>query len=164
MEAWDTPAKISAAIDRLTSRMPGWSTPVAYGVVLVPEEDLGTARVRFPVVNQPVHELPALVLALLAGRRTETATFELTSSELDAAITLLRPAAAATMYNHPNLQAWQSMSRRWANSPAARAFAVFVSDWEAEISSPYDAALRHQIERGEVSAPVHADVSDQATA
>lgn len=137
--------------------MPGWLCPVAYGIVLVPEVDRGTERVHFPVVNQPVHELPALVLGLLTGRRAETATFELTPSELDAAIALLQPAAAATMFNHPNLGAWQSMARNWEQDRPARAHVVFVADFADEISGPYEAALRRQIAAGQQSAPIHAE-------
>jgi len=137
--------------------MPGWLRPVAYGLVLVPEAARGTERVSFPVVNQPVHELPALVLGLLTGRRDETATFELSPSKLDAAITLLQPAAAATMFNHPNLGAWRSLAQAWESDRSARTHAVFVADLTHAISSPYDAALRRQIAAGHQSAPIHAD-------
>jgi hypothetical protein len=41
--------------------MPGWQAPAAYGVTLVPQPSLGTAVVNFPVINVPVHGLPALV-------------------------------------------------------------------------------------------------------
>lgn len=155
-ETWETPEKVRAAIDRLTARMPGWAIPAAYGLVLVAEADLGSDRVRFPVVNQPVHTLPALVLSLLTGRRAETATFELRRSELDAAIALLAPAAFATMFNHPNLAAWRTIAQAWEDDDVAQVHAVFLADLDDPISSPYDAALRHQIAAGEQSAPIRA--------
>lgn len=73
----------------------------------VPQASLGTHVVNFPVVNVPVHGLPALVLGLLTGRRGQSATYELTPNELEAAIALLAPAEAARMMNHPNLLAWR---------------------------------------------------------
>lgn len=153
-EAWATPAAIASAKARLAGRMLGWQKPAAYGLLLVGEAGLGSDRVRFPVVNNPVHELPALVLGLVTGRRSETGTFELTPSELAGCIALLSPAAAATMYSHPNLESWRSIAHSWRQDPRARAFAVFVADLSDEVSSPYDAALRAQIAAGERSAPV----------
>lgn len=155
-EAWSTTEEIAAAKARLAARMPGWVRPAAYGLVLVAEADLDGEGVRFPVVNNPVHELPALVLSLLTGRRHETATHELSPSELDAAIALLTPAAAATMYHHPNLESWRVIADAWQRDLSARAFAVFIADLADPPSSPYDAALRRQLAAGERSADVHA--------
>lgn len=129
--------------------MPGWVAPQTYGVTLVQ-----SSEVRFPVVNVPVHELPSLVLGLITGHRRGSATYELTPSELEAAITLLAPAEAASMYNHPNLLSWRQIARAWSEDPAARVVAVFIADHTDPVTSPYDAALRHQIHSGECSAEV----------
>lgn len=83
-EEWPDVEAITAAKQRLLERMPGWRTPAAYGVTLVSSD----ADVRFPVVNVPVHELPSIVLGLVTGRRTGSGTYELSPSELEAAIAL----------------------------------------------------------------------------
>lgn len=150
-EQWDTIEAIMTAKERLATRMPGWLAPQTYGVTLVPA---GSSEVRFPVVNVPVHELPSLVLGLITGHRGGSATYELTPSELEAAITLLAPAEAALMYNHPNLLSWRQLARDWTDDPAARVFTVFIADYSDDITSQYDAALRRQIDAGERSADV----------
>jgi hypothetical protein len=154
-EAWETVEEINAAKERLSARMPRWRMPAAYGVVLVPEAKLGTDDVRFPVVNNPVHGLPALVLGLVTGRRDESGTFDLSPSELDGAVALLSPAEAATTLNHPNLLAWRQIAEAWGREPGARAFAVFISDFADPATSPYDDALRRQIEQGERNVPIY---------
>ncbi|WAL69131.1 hypothetical protein ORV05_15635 [Amycolatopsis cynarae] len=153
-EHWDTVEAIMAAKRRLIDRMPGWETPAAYGVTLVPGSSTDPADVHFPVVNVPVHELPSLVLALLTGRRGGSGTYELARSELEAAVALLAPAEAALMYNHPNLASWREIARDWAEDPAGRVFAVFIGDFADRVTSPYDLALRRQIESGQRSPEV----------
>ncbi len=153
-DAWATPEQIDAAKARLRARMPGWQDPAAFGVALVAPSAVGSAEVSFPVVNNPVHGLPALVLGLITGRRGGSATIELTPSELDAAITLLAPAAAATMYNHPNLASWRALRTAWEAEPDARLFAVFIGELADEATSPYERSLRGQLARGEMSAPI----------
>lgn len=143
-------------MQHFASRMSGWQTPAAYGVVLVPQSLLGTSGVHFSVVNVPVHGLPAMVMGLLTGRRAETGTYELSPSELDAAIALLAPAEAARMFNHPNLLAWRQIAADWRRDSSAHVFVVFVSDFSDDTSGPYDEALRRQIRAGERSAEIYA--------
>jgi hypothetical protein len=151
MEQWETVEAIAAAKRRLMDRMPGWVTPATYGVVLVQH---GSTEVKFPVVNVPLHELPSVVLGLVTGQRAGSATYEMTPSELEAAVALLAPAEAGLMYNHPNLWSWQEISRAWEEQPTAQVFAVFIADFADEVTSPYDEALRRQISAGERSAEV----------
>lgn len=73
---WDTPEKIGAAARQLAGMLAGWVPPAAYGVLLVPADSLGTAQVRFPVVNVDTHGLPALVMGPITERRDQTATYE----------------------------------------------------------------------------------------
>lgn len=82
-ETWVRPEKIAAAMQRFAGRMRGWQAPAAFGVVLVPQSRLGTSAVHFSVVNVPVHGLPAMVMGLLTGRRSESETWDLSPSELD---------------------------------------------------------------------------------
>lgn len=148
-ETWDTPEKIRDAIRDFVSAIPGWKMPVAHGVVMVSAGSLGSPEVTFPVINVGTHTLPALVLAKITGRVDETATYELDHDGLARAVTMLKAAAAAVMYDHPNLTSWRVTLRRLANEPDARIFAVFVGAWDAPISSPYDKALRDQIASSE---------------
>ena len=148
-EQWDTPEKIGAAARWLADTMPGWVPPLAYGVVLVPEDSLGTAQVRFPVVNVGAHGLPALVMGAITGRRDQTATYEVEPEQLERAVEMLAPAEAARMYEHPNLDAWRTILEDVPYEPGARIFAVFISSLDAPASSPYDQALRQQIADGQ---------------
>lgn len=68
------------------------------------------------------------------------------------------------MYNHPNLWSWRELARQWSGVPSARTFAVFVADLGDPISSPYDAALRRQIESGQRTAEVFIDGRTPSTA
>jgi hypothetical protein len=141
-ETWDTVEKIHAARARFEEQMPGWVPPAAFGVVLVPEDKLGSTDVTFPVVS--ANTLPAVVLGRVTGRTSETATYELSAAELSEAIALAAPAQAATMIPHPNIVAWRAISGQLAADPSARVFAVFVADLDDPPSSPYDVALRAQ--------------------
>lgn len=133
----------------LVATMPGWVAPSAHGVVLVSPEMIGTAQVRFPVVNVGAHGLPALVMGAVTGRRDETATYEVAPEELTRAVEMVAPAEAAKMYQHPNLNAWRTILRRLPTEPDSRIFAVFIGSLDAPVSSPYDEALRRQIAEGE---------------
>ena len=66
---------------------------------------------------------------MLAGRRSESGTYELSPSELAGAIALLAPAEAARMFNHPNLLAWRQISADGRRDPSAQAFVVFIADF-----------------------------------
>jgi hypothetical protein len=156
-EAWDTQEKIDEAKRRLAARMPGWQVPAAYGIALVPDADLATSEVSFPVVNVPVHGLPALVLGLLTGRRHESATYELSPSQLETAIALLAPAEAARMMSHPNLLAWRKIALSWREDPSTRLVVVFIANFSEEVTSPYDEAVRRQIAAGDRTQQIHID-------
>lgn len=60
------------------------------------------------------------------------------------------------MYNHPNLLAWRRIAADWYQDPTAQAFVVFIADFSDDLTSPYDEALRRQIQSGERSAEIHA--------
>jgi hypothetical protein len=52
------------------------------------------------------HRLPKRILALVTGYRSGVVRVPITIAEFDVAIALLTPARAATIYEHPNLEAW----------------------------------------------------------
>lgn len=152
-EGWPTLELIQAAVDRLLDQLPGWTPPAAYGVALVPASaDSSSPKWSFPVVNVGwLHRLPALVLGVVTGRRSGTETFELSPAELRRAVELLSPAEAATMLQHPNLQAWRSILQRLDAGAKGQIVAVFIESLDDGVSSPYDAVLRAQIDCGERS-------------
>lgn len=147
-EQWPTVELIGAAVDRFTTRMPGWTPTAAYGVALVPLD--GPGPWSFPVVNVGwLHRLPALVLGAVTGRRRGTGTYELSPADLREAVELLGPAEAARMYRHPNLLAWRAMLDRIEAGERGRIVAVFVDSLDDGPSSAEDAVFRAQIARGE---------------
>lgn len=150
----DTPEKINAKMAAMAASMPGWVPPAAYGVTLVPAEAIGTTSVRFPVVNVGVHGFPALALGEVTGRRSETATYEVSADALARAVDIVAPAEAATMYQHPNLKSWRRLLEDLSTTPGGRIFAVFIASLDDPVSGPYDEALRQQIAEGE-RAPLH---------
>lgn len=93
----------------------------------------------------------------MAGRRGQSATYELTPNELEAAIAMLAPAEAARMMNHPNLLAWRKLASAWREDPAARLFVVFIADFADEVTNPYDQALRRQIAAGDRTPKIQID-------
>lgn len=150
----DTPEKIDAVMAAMAASMPGWVPPAAYGLTLVPMDALGRTSVRFPVVNVGAHAFPALALAEVTGRRSETATYELSAEQLGHAVDIVAPAEAATMYQHPNLESWRRVLEDLSAAPGGRIFAVFISSLDDPVSSPYDEALRKQIVDGDRSSLV----------
>lgn len=150
----DTPEKIDAVMAAMAASMPGWVPPAAYGLTLVPMDALGTTSVRFPVVNVGVHAFPALALAEVTGRRSETGTYELSAEELGRAVDIVAPAEAATMYQHPNLESWRRVLEDLSATPGGQIFAVFIASLDDPVSSPYDEALRKHIVDGDRSSPV----------
>lgn len=149
VEPLDTPEKINAVMAAMRTDMVGWEPPAAYDVALVPKDARATADVRFPVVNVGVHGFPALALGQVTGRRSETATYELTEDELARAVEIVAPAEAATMYQHPNLNSWRTLLADLASTPDGVLIAVFIASMDDPASSPYDEALRRQIAEGE---------------
>ena len=72
--------------------------------------DAETGDVVFPFADTSAgHRLPGWILALVTGRRSGEAVGPMSGSELDPAIALLSPAESATMFDHPNLEAWRSL-------------------------------------------------------
>lgn len=148
----DTPEKINAMRAAMAAAMPAWVPPAAYGVTLVPAASLGTTSVHFPVVNVGVHGFPALAVGEVTGRRSETATYEVSAQALARAVDIVAPAEAATMYQHPNLTSWRRLLNELERTPGGRIFAVFIASLDDPVSSPYDEALRQQIADGDQSA------------
>jgi len=133
-----------AARLRFEAQIPGWQAPAAQGTVLVrPGTTPGTTE--FPVINAGAHALPTVVMGLVVGRVDQTAAFAVSADQLDEAIRLIAPAAAATWMEHPNLAAWRAMQQALGEDPTATVVTVFVADLADPSSGPYDDALRAQL-------------------
>ena len=133
-----------AARLRFEAQIPGWTTPVAQGTALVRPGDDPEA-IEFSIVNTSAHRLPVVVLGLVVGRVDQTATYAVSADQLDQAIGLIAPAAAATWMEHPNLAAWRAMQQALHGDPTATVVTVFVADLADPSSGPYDDALRAQL-------------------
>lgn len=143
---WSTPDGLAAIKDHLAARVEGWREPVAHAVGVSsasssPEWDFGH-------VNTPGgrHGLPAVVLATVLGHDGSTATLDLTTSQLAAAIESLAPAEACTSLDHPNLAAWRVALAEAESNPARSLVAVFVADLADPVSSEADGAMRATFE------------------
>ncbi len=81
-------------------------------------QDAETGQGVFPFADTSAgHRLPGWILALVTGWRCGGAVKLMSVNELDTAIALLSP-AAATMFEHPDLDAWKSISE--STGPNAR--------------------------------------------
>ncbi len=143
---WSTPEGLAAIRDHLAARVEGWRQPVAYAVGVSsasssPEWDFGH-------INVPGgrHGLAAVVLATVLGHDGSTATLDVTTAELAAAVESLEPAEACTTLEHPNLAAWRVALAEAESNPARSIVAVFVADLEDPVSSEADGAMRATFE------------------
>ena len=85
---------------------------VAADMMLSPQYSVSPVPVPqgfVPRVNRSYeHRLPGRILALVTGHRRGDGSYLLTRNRLQAAIWLLEPAEAATIYQHPNLESWRA--------------------------------------------------------
>lgn len=139
---WSTPEGLAAIKDALAATIDGWRPPVAYAVGISPASS--SPELEFPHVNAPggTHGLPAVVLAKLLGHVSGTQTYELSRSQLEAAVETLVPAQACTSVDHPNLAAWRTVLGELDSNPARTAYAVFIGDLDDPVESEADATLR----------------------
>jgi hypothetical protein len=143
---WSTPEGLAAIKDHLAAEVEGWRPPVAYAVGL--SSASSSAEWVFAHVNVPGgrHELPAVVLATILGHDGSTATLDLTTAQLAAAVESLEPAEACTSLHHPNLAAWREALAEASSNPARSLVAVFVADLDDPVSSEADGAMRATFE------------------
>ncbi|GAA4112340.1 hypothetical protein GCM10022415_07050 [Knoellia locipacati] len=143
---WSTPEGLAAIKDHLAAQVEGWRPPVAHAVGL--SSASSSAEWGFAHVNVPGgrHELPAVVLATILGHDGSTATLDLTTAQLAAAVESLAPAEACTSLDHPNLAAWREVLADAGSNPARSLVAVFVADLDDPVASQADGAMRATFE------------------
>jgi hypothetical protein len=139
---WSTPEGLKAVKEAVAATIPGWQAPAAYAVGI--SSASSSPEPEFPHVNAPGggHNLPGVVLAKVLGHDGSSATLELTSAQLAAAVDALEPAEACTSVEHPNLAAWRHVLAELRSNPARTAYAVYVADLDDPVTSEADAALR----------------------
>lgn len=142
---WTSAEGLRAITEQLAATIPGWQQPAAYAVGI--SSATSSPEVVFPHVNGPggAHGLPVVVLAKVLGHDGSTATYELTSAQLEAAVETLAPAEAYNDVDHPNLAAWRAVLAELRANPARTAYAVFIGDVNDAVSSEADATLRTQL-------------------
>ncbi len=145
---WSTPEGLAAIKDALAATIEGWQAPVAYAVGI--SSASSSPEVEFPHVNSPggSHGLPAVILAKLLGHANGSQTYELSTSQLEAAVESLRPAEACTTLEHPNLGAWREVLAELSANPARTAYVVFVGDLDDPVTSEADGTLRTVVGHG----------------
>ncbi len=143
---WSTPEGLAEIARRLAGAIDGWRDPVMYAVGL--SSATSSPEWEFPHVNAPPSgtPLPAAVLATVLRHDGSTATVELTTSQLEAAVESLAPAEACTSREHPNLEAWRALLTDARANPARVAVAVFVADADDPVTSEADGAMRLLVE------------------
>lgn len=140
MEQWSTKEEIVAVRERLEAGHPDWRRPTAYAVGLV--SDGGTS---FTLTNKGGNYLPAVILARVVGHQSGTATYPVSTDQLEAAVAELAPAEACSDFTHPNLHHWRDLLGK-ATDGGGRFVAVFVDDLADEPVDDHDHALRAALE------------------
>lgn len=134
---WTTKAEVLAAKDAYELAMPTWQQPDSYALgVEQPDRSI-----EWQVINHPnTHELPAVVLGMVTGHRTGTATHHITTDRLDHAIAMLEPAGACDVWDHPNLWGWQSLRERLVETPLGDGQRIVIVFLSADDTEPQDRA------------------------
>ena len=143
---WSTPDGLAAIADHLAAQVDGWTRPTAWAVAISPASS--DPEWELPHVNLPGgrHGLAAVVLATVLRHDGSTATLDVSTDQLAAAVEALAPARACEQLEHPNLAAWQGLLAAAHDNPARELVAVFVADLDDPISSDVDGAMRASFE------------------
>ncbi len=142
-ELWHNQAELDAARDRFELAIPGWQRPAAWGIGFVH----GDGVIEFVHTNAAFGFLPAVVVGSVVGHVRGSRSYRLTIEELDRAITLLEPAAGATMMEHPNLAALRAV--RGEPDRRGAGLVAFIGDLADEPDDDAGvAALRNRLNVG----------------
>lgn len=141
---WTTQAQLDAALATFREALPGWVPPQVYAAGL--SSASSSAETDFPHVTTDVGpgrgELPALVLAHVVGHRSGTATYPVTTAQLDRCVEALAPAEGVPGLEHPNLWAWRDILAELDGNPMRAAYVVFIGSLDDPVSSEQDGSLR----------------------
>ncbi len=150
MAEHDSPAlstieALEARKAEVIAEIPGYVAPAAYAVGVATVGPSGAVLdVAYPVVNRSEHGFPAVMMAKVLGHAAGSATFQISSEQLQAMIDLVAPAEALDV-PHPNLAAWRDLAAL-ASVPAAggtrQLVAAFIGDLDDDPSDAIDAYLR----------------------
>jgi hypothetical protein len=138
-EAWATDEDLAAALERLTSGIPGFVMPAAYGLARMDADALTFGHVNGLGAVRP---LPAVVLASVCGYTDSTGVYPMDRCQLATAVDRLSPAEAATHMPHPNLWSWRDLLER---AEPQQYTAFFVADVHDPLVNDLDARFRQMI-------------------
>jgi len=103
-----TIAEIDAARRAIELAIPGYQTPMAFGLGVATIAANGDVLdVAYPHVQATTNSFPGAVLASAVGHVNGTATYRVTREQLETAIALVMPAETVDV-PHPNLAAWRA--------------------------------------------------------
>ncbi len=104
--AYRTAEQFQALHAQFDSVLPGLELPVECYCVK-PVGVAGLEGFDQYVNRNPLHRLPVRVLGMVTGHRSGSARIEVSRRVIEDAVSLLGPAEAATIFDHPNLWSWQ---------------------------------------------------------
>lgn len=145
---YETPAGLNAWRDSLEAATPGYRRAAAFAVGVATIAPSGQILdTRYPVVNAgDAGLLPAVVLSQVIGRTSGTGTHRLERGDLEAAVSVLEPAAACTEIPHPNLETWRGFLdlMRQPDPPGGQrvVVAVFIDSFDDVPVDGHDIYLR----------------------
>ncbi len=109
MTSYATNDEIQTARKQLESAIEGYSRPAAFAVGIATIGASGSVLdVAYPVVNRGENHFSAAALATVLSHSGQTASFRLSTDQLQAAIDLASTAASVDIA-HPNMTAWQTL-------------------------------------------------------
>ncbi len=125
--------------------MPGYRSPAAFGIGISTVGPSGaTLDVWYPHVNVGQDNYPAAVAAKVLGYTSDTRTYALSPTDLDAMIAEIQ-AAEAVEVPHPNLSSWRAL-REIVLAPAhggdRQLVAAFIGSLDDAPVDPVDGYLR----------------------
>ncbi len=107
-EGYTTTDEITTAREAIEANIAGYKTPVAFGLgVATVAENGDILDVSYPHVQVSEHSYPAAILANVTGHVSGTATYQISSDQLNQALTIVEPAENVDI-PHPNAAAWRS--------------------------------------------------------
>ena len=137
---WSTVDGIAAIRAHLEGKIEGYAPPAAFAIGITPASS--SAEIEFPHIAAGNGGLAAVILATVLHHSSGTRTYDVSASQLEAAITALEPAEACTQMPHPNIAAWRELRDELASNPARSLVAVFVADMADPVDSDADSTLR----------------------
>jgi 2,3,4,5-tetrahydropyridine-2-carboxylate N-succinyltransferase len=107
-EGYTTIDEITADRERIEASIEGYISPAAFGLGVATVADNGDVLdVSYPHVQVGRYAYPAAILAKVTGHTSGTATYQVSSEQLEEALSIVKPAESVAI-PHPNAAAWRA--------------------------------------------------------